>query len=273
MVRHEVVFLPSILTLEQLRERPRAPASGPPRIAVLADPVFEADDPRVTPGGPPSGAGAPATPHRDLARALRDVGPGPAGSALPRLPYSRDEADAIVAAAAPRPVLRLLDFDASRSTALSARLDGYDIVHFATHGVLDDARPEASGLVLSLVDRAGRPQDGFVGVRDLYGLKRAVELVVLSGCRTGLGQEIRGEGLLGVVRAFLHAGARRVVASLWEVDDRATAVFMKAFYEAMLASRHAPAAALREAQLALRGWPRWRDPFYWAAFVVQGEWN
>jgi CHAT domain-containing protein len=201
------------------------------------------------------------------------VGVASTSAAFPRLPYSREEAEAIVGAAAPGTVLRALDFEASRSTALSARWADHDIIHFATHGFFDDARPDLSGLVLSLVDRTGRAQDGFLRLRDLYDLHLPVELVVLSGCRTGLGREVRGEGLLGIVRAFMHAGARRVVASMWDVDDRATAVFMKSFYEAMLGSDRSPAAALRDAQLALRSHERWRDPFYWAAFVMQGPWN
>jgi CHAT domain-containing protein len=196
-----------------------------------------------------------------------------AGPVFPRLPYSREEADAIIEAAAPGATLRALDFDASRSTALSGRLAGFDIVHFATHGFVDDARPYLSGLVLSLVDRTGKPQEGFLRLRDLYALQLPVELVVLSGCRTGLGTEVRGEGMLGIVRAFMHAGAHRTVASVWDVDDRGTAAFMKVFYEQLLTSGRSAPDALRRAQLALRSRKRWADPFYWAPFVVHGEWN
>jgi CHAT domain-containing protein len=267
-------MLPSVTTLQRLRESSRAPRPTPRTVAVLADPVFEADDPRVASRSrSPQPAGAAVQPDADLLRAARGVGLGSTGTAFPRLPYSREEADAILEAAAPGTVLRAMDFDASRSLALSSRLAEYDIVHFATHGFVNDTRPDLSGLVLSLVDRAGQPQDGFLRLRDLYGLRLPAELVVLSGCRTGLGEEFRGEGLLGIVRALMHAGAQRVVASMWDVDDRATAVLMKAFYEAMLTSGRSPAAALRTAQLALRSWERWRDPFYWAAFVVEGEWN
>ena len=272
---HEVVCLPSIAALERLRENAPARSVARRTVAVLADPVFEADDPRVRPSANATRTTGPAVsqPRADLLRAARDVRLDSVRSAFPRLPYSRQEAEAIVSAAAPGSVLRALDFDASRTTALSSRLASYGIVHFATHGFLDDARPDLSGLVLSLVDRAGRPQDGFLRVRDIDALRLPVDLVVLSGCRTALGTELRGEGLLGIVRAFMHAGAPRIVASVWDVDDRATAVFMKAFYGAILTSGRSPAAALREAQLALRAQARWRDPYYWAAFVVQGEWN
>ena len=276
VARHEVVFLPSLAALQRLRERAPARKTTPPTVAVLADPVFEKDDPRVEPGerSPRAAGPSPAQPEADLLRAARDVGLGlTTGSAFPRLPYSREEAEAILHTAAPGSALRALDFEASRATALSSKLASYDIVHFATHGFVDDARPDLSGLVLSLVDRAGRPQDGFLRLRDLYGLRLPVELVVLSGCRTGLGKEVRGEGLRGIVRAFMHAGAPRIVASVWDVDDRATAALMKTFYEAMLTSGRSPAAALREAQLGQLARERWRDPFYWAAFVLQGEWK
>lgn len=109
---------------------------------------------------------------------------------------------------------------------------------------------------------------------DVFNLKIPAELVVLSACRTALGKEIRSEGLIGLTRAFMYAGAPRVVASLWRVDDAATAELMKSFYEGMLGPRKLrPAAALREAQLATAKQKRWRDPYYWAAFVLQGEWK
>ena len=272
VARHEIVCIPSATALERLRANPRASRSTRVTVAVMADPVFEVDDPRVS--APGRGRPAAVPPSADLLRAAHDVGLGLAGGRVfPRLPYSRQEAAAIAAAAGRGAVLSALDFQASRSIALSPRLAAYDVVHFATHGIVDDARPDLSGLVLSTVDRHGRPQDGFLRLRDIDALRLPVSLVVLSGCRTGLGKDVRGEGLLGIVRAFMRAGAPRVVASLWEVDDRATAAFMREFYQALLVWGRPPAAALREAQLALRSRERWRDPFYWAGFVLQGEWN
>jgi CHAT domain-containing protein len=276
IARHEVVFLPSAKVLEVLRANAAPRKASRLAVAVLADPVFEADDPRVRPTAATRTAATAAKTERpashDLLRAAQDVGLGSAGS-LPRLPFSRQEAEAIAAVAAPGSVLRALDFDASRATALSSRLADYRIVHFATHGFVDDERPDLSGLVLSMVDAAGGPQDGFLRLRDVSSLRLPVELVVLSGCRTGLGREIRGEGMLGIVRAFMYAGAPRVVASAWDVDDRATAALMKEFYRAMMVSGRPPAAALRQAQLAILSRDRWQDPFYWAAFMAHGEWN
>lgn len=151
-------------------------------------------------------------------------------------------------------------------------LGDYRILHFATHGVLDSQHPELSGLVLSLVDKEGKPQDGFLRLNEIYDLKLRAELVVLSACRTALGKEVKSEGLIGLTRGFMYAGAQRVVASLWAVDDEITARLMKDFYREMLINRKRPAEALRAAQVGALKETR-LPPYYWAAFVLQGEWK
>jgi CHAT domain-containing protein len=167
-----------------------------------------------------------------------------------------------------------MDFDANRERATDPRLGRYSIVHFATHGILDEEHPELSGLVLSLYDREGRfREEGFLSLGDIYGLSLPVDLVVLSACRTGLGKEVRGEGLIGLTRGFMYAGSPRVVASLWQVDDEATAELMRYFYLKMFKEGMSPAAALRAAQLSVAGQRRWSSPYYWAGFVLQGEWR
>ena len=145
--------------------------------------------------------------------------------------------------------------------------------HFATHGYLDAERPALSALVLSQIDAQHRPVDGFLRVNDIYNSRLSADLVSLSACQTGLGKEIRGEGLMGLTRAFFYAGVPRVVVSLWNVNDRATAALMAAFYDRMLRRGERPSQALREAQLELRKQKRWAAPYYWAAFVQQGEWQ
>lgn len=165
------------------------------------------------------------------------------------------------------------DFKATRENLLSVDLSQYRILHFATHGRLDAKQPELSGLVLSLVDRNGQQVNGFVGLADIYHLRAPVDLVVLSACRTALGEEMRGEGLNGLTRGFMHAGASTVVASLWKADDEATAELMKHFYNNMLQLGMTPAAALRAAQNTIRQEPQWRSPYYWAAFTLQGEYR
>src|SRR6185436_16596953 len=127
--------------------------------------------------------------------------------------------------------------------------------------------------VLSLVDERGRDQDGFLRLHDIYNLHLPAELVVLSACQTGLGREIRGEGVVGLARGFMYAGAARVVASLWQVDDVATAELMRGFYRGILRDGARPAAALRVAQVEMWRKRAWRSPYYWAGFVLQGEWR
>jgi CHAT domain-containing protein len=190
-----------------------------------------------------------------------------------RLRFSRQEAEMITAFAPEKERLRALDFTASRATALSSDLGQYRILHFATHGLLNSKHPALSGLVLSLVNEHREPQDGFLRYHEIYNLRLNADLVVLSACQTALGKEVQGEGLIGLTRGFMYAGAPRVVASLWRVDDRATAELMKQFYRGMLNEGLRPAAALRAAQISILSDKRWSAPYYWAAFTLQGEWR
>jgi CHAT domain-containing protein len=169
--------------------------------------------------------------------------------------------------------LRALDFNASRERALSVELGQYRLLHFATHALVNSQHPELSGIVLSLVNEQGQSQDGFLRFHDLYNLRIKADLVVLSACQTALGKVIRGEGLVGLTRGFMYAGAARVVASLWNVNDLATAELMKRFYRGMLADGLRPAAALRAAQVSMWKEKQWQPPYYWAGFVLQGEWK
>ena len=164
-------------------------------------------------------------------------------------------------------------FDATLALATSGRLNGYRIVHFATHGLINTSRPELSGLALSLVDRDGRSRDGFLRLNTIYNLRLSADLVVLSACQTALGKEVAGEGLVGLTRGFMYAGTRRVIASLWQVSDVATAELMKKFYAFMLQRRLPAPAALRSAQLEMAKDPRWSSPYFWAGFVLQGDWK
>jgi CHAT domain-containing protein len=261
-----VVELPSASVL--LAERKELAHRPPARnlAIVLADPVFQREDPRVARGGPGTQPTVPA------AGALRGGEPESLVH-LNRLRFSRQEALAIAALAPPGAVATELDFAAGRDLALSGRLRDFRYVHFATHGIFDSERPDLSGLALSRVDPAGKPVEGVLRLRDIYDLDLDADLVVLSGCQTALGKEIRGEGLLGLTRGFLYAGAPRVVASLWWIDDRATAELMAAFYRGLWQENLRPAAALRKARLALARRHRFRDPTYWGAFVLQGDWR
>ena len=262
LAEHEVVNVPSASAVAlQRRLARRAPAPG--AVAVLADPVFDPADPRV---GGQAGSSSLAAAAISTARV-----PSGASSFL-RLPWTRREAQAITAVAPAGQSLLALDFRASRQTALSPDLSRYRIVHFATHGVVDSRTPALSGLMLSSVGERGTSVEGFLGLGDIYNLHLGADLVVLSGCETALGKEVRGEGLVGLTQGFLYSGARQVVASLWRVEDRATAELMSRFYRGLLVEGRPPAAALREAQLAVRSDKRWRSPYYWSGFVLQGDW-
>ena len=206
-------------------------------------------------------------------RALRDVGVAGEGGHIPRLPASRDEAAAIMAALPAGAGFEALGFAANKATATSPDLSHYRIIHFATHGILDSEHPELSGLVLSRFDAAGHPQDGFLRLDDIYNLSLPADLVVLSACNTGLGKNVKGEGMIGLARGFMYAGTARVLASLWKVDDEATAELMTHFYRHLLQERQTPAAALRAAQIAMWQQKRWHAPYYWAAFVLQGRYE
>lgn len=267
---HEIVYLPSASTLDTLRRQTADRRVAQRSVAVLADPVFEADDPRLLAAPPPE----TDRPSPSGAGALRQVDFLTDGKLqVPRLLATRREARAIVAIAPEGSSLEAVDFEASRQMAMSAELARHRIVHFATHGLVSSENPSLSGVLFSMVDRRGQPQNGLLGLHDIYNLELPVELVVLSACNTALGRDVRGEGLMGLVRGFMYAGARRVVASLWKVDDEATLELMRRFYLQMLEGGLSPPAALRQAQVEMWHSESWRAPFFWGGFILQGEWK
>lgn len=269
----EVVNLPSASTLAALREENHSRSAPEKLLAVFADPVFSANDSRVKSANAPKPlpvvAGKFSLRASQLTRSAEDVGI----KEFPRLPYSRQEAEAILALARDAQNLIAFDFAASRATSLDAKLSQYKIIHFATHGVINSRHPQQSGIALSLVDENGRAQDGFLHMADLYNMKLNADLVVLSACRTAMGKDIKGEGLIGLTRGFMYAGAPRIVASLWDVNDAATAELMSRFYRHLLKDKLSAAAALRAAQLSMAKEARWAAPYYWAGFVIQGDWQ
>ena len=273
---HEIIGLPSASALAALRQQAAGRKPQAKEVAILADPVFDRNDERVAStlngGASVERVSQAREPAEHLARSVADVNGG-ATLTFPRLPFTRREAANILAVTPSTGKMAALDFAASRSAATNSDLSQYRIVHFATHGLLDSVRPELSGLVFSLFDQNGRPQNGFLSLEDIYNLNLPADLIVLSGCKTALGKDIQGEGIIGLTRGFMYAGASRVVASLWEVDDFATAELMRRFYSGMERQGIAPAAALRAAQIQMWKQNRWSAPFYWAAFQIQGEWR
>jgi CHAT domain-containing protein/murein DD-endopeptidase MepM/ murein hydrolase activator NlpD len=260
--RHEIVTSASASDLRSRKTKDRpAPANF---LAVVADPVYDTEDPRSRgrTGGAQEGALEP-----DRARSVTALDRSP----LPRLPFSRREAEHILSLASPRHNLAVMGFSANRGLLMSGILSNYRILHFATHRIADAEHSASSGIVLSLVDQLGRSQNGLLRESDIRNLRLFADLVVLSSCQTGRGSQIGEQSSL--VRSFRDAGASRVIASLWNVDDRATAMLMTRFYEALLSKHLAPAAALREAQTSMLDDPQWSAPFYWAAFVLEGDWK
>jgi CHAT domain-containing protein len=273
---HEIVNAPSAATIALQRKQPRRSASK--TLAIIADPVFKADDARLSSPNKASIDSCLVTPPNDsksttnpseLQRSLRILDL----RNIQRLPNTQQEAKQILALVPPNQREAACSFAANYETVTQpqrAHLDQYRNVLFATHGFINSSNPQLSGLVLSLVDAKGKPRDGFLRLHDIFNLQLNADLVVLSACQTGLGEDIRGEGLVGLTRGFMYAGTRRVVTSLWNVDDAKTAQLMTSFFQKTLKEQQTPSAALRSAQLQL--WQTDPDPRYWAAFTLQGEW-
>jgi CHAT domain-containing protein/Tfp pilus assembly protein PilF len=282
IVDHEIVNLPSVSALALIRQEVAGRKAAPKTLAALADPVFEADDPRLATARKKSSqngwiasarsaesSSASSLFPSELARSARSF----YRDGFDRLVFSNEEADFITKFAPMSSTLKATGFEANRTLVASGELGRYRIVHFATHGLINSEHPELSGLVLSLVDENGKPQDGFLRMHEIFNLEMPADLVVLSACQTALGKEIKGEGLVGLTRGFMYAGAERVVASLWQVEDQATARLMRYFYRGMLKENLRPSAALRAAQIEMSKSSRWSSPYYWAGFVMQGEWR
>jgi CHAT domain-containing protein len=266
LVQNEIVSLPSASTLAVLRNQLKDHKPAPKTLAVIADPVFNSNDERLhNSGQKPQQI---ATNSSEVKRSASDI-----GVILDRLKYTRTEADIILSLVPENQRTSAFDFSASRSTATNPDLAKYKIIHFATHGLINNVNPELSGIVLSLFDEKGTDSNGFLRLNDIFNLNLPAELVVLSACETGLGKDVKGEGLVGLTRGFMYAGSKRVVVSLWSVKDNATAELMKKFYQQMLDKKLNPVAALRAAQLEMWKTQQWKAPYYWAAFVIQGEWK
>ena len=267
IVDHEIVLLPSASTLASLRQNYNDRQAPSKPLAILADPVFSANDERVKNKATAATQQAIELANLGLSRSSRDN-----DVEFKRLNFTRQEAEVIKSLFPANSSTESFDFDANRTTATSSNLSQYKIIHFATHGLVNSVHPELSGIVMSLVDKNGNPLNGFLRLTDIFNLKLSADLVVLSACQTGLGQNIQGEGMVGLTRGFMYAGAKRVVVSLWSVDDEGTAKLMASFYQGMLQKGLTPGAALRAAQLEMWQQEKWRDPYYWAAFTLQGEW-
>ena len=265
LVEHEIVSQPSISAVALHRQQLADRAEQERAIAILADPVYRADDQRVT--------GSSSVPRSNvvldsLSQNLRDLDL----SNISRLPYTRNEAEQIEAIAADLKTTTARDFEANYSWVTAPEVSKHSILHLATHGFVNSTNPHLSGLVLGLVEPDGSPRDnGFLRLHDIFNLDLNAELVVLSACQTGLGENLSGEGIIGLSRGFMYAGAERVMVSLWNVSDESTAQLMGKFYRELINENQSPSQALRAAQKAQ--WEIGERPNRWAAFTLQGEWQ
>ena len=276
LMSKRLIHLPSISALPLIRgSNAHLPSSRALTVAIFADPVFARDDARL--GSSASSSGQSSEP---LALDATVRGQNLGTRALPplrRLPASKIEADSLLEILSRRAdgskATLWKGFEANLDHVRSGELKVFDIVHFATHGWIDDAYPALSGIVLSRFDAEGRPRGGFLRVHEIERLDISSDLVVLSACQTALGETVRGEGIVGMAHAFFRAGARRLVVSHWRVDDQATAALMQRFYEHLLLDRDPPDEALAKAQRWLRLDTEWHAPSYWSAFTLQGDWR
>jgi CHAT domain-containing protein/predicted negative regulator of RcsB-dependent stress response len=282
---NEIIYAPSASVVGAIKQQ--RTKSNSRAMLVIADPVFNSNDARAKKG---TAAPAPATTDADarglgIQSAVADVAgtiPAPAASnagmeglPLARLNGTRVEADQIskLAKASGGQADVWLDLDASEENLGTRDISKYRIIHVATHGLLNAERPQFTGVVLSLV--GNKTRDGFVRTDEVFNLRLGSPLVMLSACETGLGKEKRGEGVMGLTRAFMYAGAPTVGVSLWSVADKSTADLMTDFYQRLLSTSTATTAsgALRGAQLAMISGKKYSAPFYWAPFVLVGDWN
>ena len=268
MLNHEIVNLPSASSIAIQREKTANRKIAPKKIAILADPIYSPNDKQVT----------GKVRNRSLKLELESSALERSAKSLnrkywKRLPGTAEEAEAILKLVPSKSSLSAFRFNANYNWATSKNLNQYQILHFATHGFVNPDQPELSGIVLSLVNKDGKQIPGYLRLADLFEQDYPAELIVLSACETGLGKNVSGEGLVGLTRGLMYAGAARVALSLWQVDDRGTSVLMQEFYKQMLQENKNPSQALRAAQRKFWSNPEWRNPYYWAAFTLQGEWR
>jgi CHAT domain-containing protein len=279
---NEIVYAPSASVVAVIRKQASARPTGK-NVLLIADPIFNANDPRAKGVARTTTTGGADIRGPGLASALTDVAGMPSASStgapvksplVARLFGSRVEATQIAQITRQSGGLAdiWLDLNANEANVQTKDLKNYRIVHFATHGLLNPKRPQFTGLVLSLI--GNKSGDGFLRTDEVFNLKLGAPLVMLSACETGLGREKRGEGVIGLTRAFMYAGAPTVGVSLWSVSDNSTAQLMTDFYKRMLTGRGAsPATAMRAAQTAMIAGKRYSAPYYWAPFVLVGEWR
>jgi CHAT domain-containing protein/tetratricopeptide (TPR) repeat protein len=268
---NEVAYVPSLSILNSLRhhrdnaETEEKVFSSDDRIAVWADPVYEPDDSRVA--DKISQLEAASADNSRYLQGEQPIAP------LRRLLNTREEADKIRDLWQAGKAEISMGLRASRQKLLNDNLTEYRFLHIATHGLFNNLHPENSGLLLSQFNEKGERVDGFVTLRDIFQMRLKADLVVLSACQSGLGEEFPGEGFTGLKHGFFYAGAKSVVVSLWQVNDESTADLMHEFYGGLIEDGRSTPAALRWAKKEIYKQDGWEHPFYWAAFTLHGDYS
>jgi CHAT domain-containing protein len=266
----EIINAPSASILGQLQQEAKSRPTPNNFLAAFGNPVFSET---VSQTNEKTASEQTVVATARLRSALREMklnGEAFDPTVVPRLFHAKRELDTLRKLAGDSSLI-VSDYNATRDRFLNTDLSHFAILHLVTHAYYIQDHPENSGFLLSNINNDRKQLPNFVGLREIYELRAPVLLVVLSACQTALGENLRGEGLMGLTRGFMHAGASSVVASLWEVDDRATAELMQLFYSNMLERGMKTSEALRAAQNSIRQRPEWRSPHYWAAFTLQGE--
>ena len=277
---NEIIYSPSASVVGAIRQQRVKPAGR--AMLIVADPVFNSNDARAR-NTTTAAANSAEVRGLGIQSALSDVeGQGAVGNQtakmeglpLARLAGTRTEAEQIskLAKASGGQADMWLDLEASEDNLSSRDVGKYRVVHIATHGLLNAERPQFTGVILSLV--GNKSHDGFLRTDEVFNLRLGSPLVMLSACETGLGKEKRGEGVMGLTRAFMYAGAPTVGVSLWSVADKSTADLMTDFYRRLFSAVDtSPSSAMRGAQLSMISGKKYSAPFYWAPFVLVGDWK
>ncbi len=264
LLTNEIIYEPSAAILNLLT-RKLNPAKTPEKdLLIFADPVYSSKDERIN--------SANSDPTRSSSKIADDESLEQT-SFLERLPATEQEAASIVKTFGWSDTKLLSGFSATRENFFEINLSDYKVLHFATHGLLNEEQPEFSSLVFSQFDENGKRKKGIVRLQDIYSLNLQADLVVLSACDTGIGKDIKGEGLISLTDGFLQAGAKTVISSRWKVSDKATLELMKNFYDIMEAENLPPSKALQKAKIKLRESPAFASPYHWAAFTIQGDYQ
>lgn len=279
---HEISYSPSASVLVQLQDaRGHNEAGDSMELLAFGDPSFGQEVKRSVTRNASRARKAAVTRNASVTRmaatrkamrrpvdVLRDARIS-RGFQLPPLPRTRDEVQYIGRLFQTDRTRLYLGKNSTEAALKREELRRYRRLHFATHSLVDESSPSRSAVVLTLDNNP--EEDGFLEVNEIADLDLDCDLVVLSACQTGRGQLLSGEGIVGLSRAFLYAGARSVVVSLWSVSDISTGHLMKSFYQQLAGDLH-NAAALRLAKLEmLHGTTETRHPYYWAPFITIGK--